>query len=247
MTKERPILFSAPMVRAILEGRKTQTRRIVKPQPPEGYDRACWFNAPTMGWTRDPEPSANWWTKNCPYGVPSDRLWVREAFYYDMLPWAKGGSLKEVPTFFSRTDFYYRAAGECCQQIPECCCCEVGTVRWRPAIHMPRWASRITLEVTGVRVERLQDISEADAVAEGAEPFVKGLCTESAHDYASATKYRDGYRRLWESINGPKARVGSRRAERIARSRRAQKKSEASSWDANPWVWVIEFKRLEAA
>jgi len=154
---ERPVLFSGPMVRAILEGRKSQTRRVVKPQPPHGIKSVY---API---TRDP---GNWqgvasddligWYGRCPYGIPGDRLWVRETFQR-----ARGG-------------FQYRADG-------------ITTPRaWKPSIFMPRTASRITLEVTGVRVERLQDISEKDARAEGVD---------------AAPCFCIPYRRLWDSLN----------------------------------------------
>jgi hypothetical protein len=216
--KERPILFSAPMVRAILDEQKTQTRRIVKPQPlgelwPGGKcydyyptivvkgeevpgDMVFGFGNEDMGWV-------------CPYGKPGDRLWVRETFYVDhidyigkRLPKAKPAEIDDM--------IYYRADGECCEQIPECSCWEVGKPEWRPSIHMNRWASRITLEVTGVRVERLQEISEGDAIAEGVEWNAGPL--RCGH-----TNPISAYRGLWNQING------------------------GGSWDANPWVWVIDF------
>jgi hypothetical protein len=190
MTKpiERPILFSGEMVRALLEGRKTQTRRIIKPQP----DIA------------DPElekvlPAA--WEDGfidvkCPYGIIGDRLWVRETFCAE-----------------SQQTIHYRADGWEYD----------GGGGWKPSIHMPRWASRIDLEVTAVRVERLQDISEADAVAEGIESFMQ----YGQQAYADYLKRRHcvydsrfSFKSLWESING------------------------FDSWQVNPWVWVIEFRRV---
>lgn len=186
----RPILFSAPMVRALLAGRKTQTRRAIKPQPqPNGGRRLTklapylcedgrwnWVLAATGHGTGDPFL--------CPYGAPGDELWVRET-------WAQG-----------LVACVYHADGTKVQ-------------RWQPSIHMPRWASRITLRIEEVRIERLQDISEADAIAEGA-PAV------SLHDLdgASIAPSRR-YRELWESING------------------------AGSWRENPWVWAITFERLK--
>ena len=161
---ERPILFSAPMVRAILDRTKTQTRRVVKLKP----DYMETF-------LRLPNKVAC-----CPYGQPGGRLWVRETF--------------EDCESALHSCVLYRADG--------------GTpgTKWTPSIHMPRWASRITLEITGVRVERLQDISEEDAISEGT-PFPCG-------------GWVGGYQKLWESIHGP------------------------GSWDLNPWVWVVEFKRV---
>lgn len=176
--KERPIIFSAPMVRAILSGAKTQTRRVVKP-----------IHMATVGAEQFPILAI------CPYGRPGDRLWVRETWkhieggaIYD----ASGGTIDAFdPETIYRADRPNRYGP------------------WMSPIHMPRWASRITLEITDVRVERLQDISEDDAYAEGVK--------HSEHGGITA---RDGFQRLWESING------------------------AGSWDTNPWVWVIEFKKL---
>ena len=182
--KERPILFSAPMVRAILSGAKTQTRRIVK-------------NAHMMSVDGELVPIAAF----CPYGQPGGRLWVRETF---ACVCTQEMRYVEYKADRSLADFdgYDNPAGG----------------RWRPSIHMPRWASRITLEITDVRVERLQDISEADAVAEGARPTLAPLDTVRL---GAAGTAKEGFRQIWESINGP------------------------GSWDANPWVWAIEFKKLE--
>ncbi len=201
---ERPIIFSGTDVRAILDGRKTQTRRIVKPQPPATHQFSGWCIATTR---RKDEGGAVWRAgedgvrlidphrANCPYGQPGDRLWVRET-------WA------EHPDFPGCRYAIYRADPEC----------EYDTDRWRPSIHMPRWASRITLEVTEVRAERLQDISEGDAMAEGAPLELAPI------DYVrlgAVASRRGGFIRMWEQING------------------------AGSWDANPWVWCVEFKKIE--
>jgi hypothetical protein len=187
--KERPILFSASMVRAILDGTKTQTRRVVKPsrgRPIEflgggGLDGPDWNNPECWGYewqdsasfvTLKADPmEMHQYTYPCPYGQPGDRLWVREAFCDD---WKE------------ERGFVYRADGGFDGEMTDAGC------KWRPSIHMPRAASRITLEVTGVRVERLQDISEADAQAEG--------CADV--DYSAGRTYRHAYRDLWESING---------------------------------------------
>lgn len=176
--RNRPILFSAPMVRAILDGRKTQTRRIVTPQP-----AGAWA-APGR--------------RSCPFGVPGDRLWVRET-YIDL------GAC-----------FLYRADANAEQDRA----LVAPRQKWRPSIHMPREASRITLEITDVRVQRLQDVSQADAMAEGAPPSHHSIDMIS-RQYGYEDFSRSWYAQLWEQINGP------------------------GSWDANQWVWAITFRRVE--
>jgi hypothetical protein len=206
--KERPILFSAPMVRALLDGSKTQTRRVVKTQP----DEYAVMLGDQCLLVHDSSPGMhNSELISCPYGQPGDRLWVRETFA--MYPYAgNDGAAGEV----------YRANGNVTDEMLRA----LGR-KWTPSIHMPRWASRIDLEITGVRVERLQDCSEADAKAEGAEPYdVAGLTAAElalldAPLMDPVTPYKNGYALLWESLNGP------------------------GSWDANPWVWVIEFRRVK--
>lgn len=203
--KEHPILFSAPMVKAILDGRKTVTRRVVKPQPPaNAHQVETWHHPDTkprfFAWTTAGEISDQWEPLPCPYGQPGDRLWVRETFcpIYPQDPHYNGGRPIE---------YDYQATYKHGDRLGDL----IGAKKkWKPSIHMPRWASRITLEVTGVRVERLLDISEADARAEGIS------CNGCPGRHATAD-----FRALWESINGP------------------------SSWDANPWVWVVEFKRVK--
>ena len=174
--KERPILFSGPMVRAILEGRKTQTRRVVKPQPPTAFVTVRVEDGTQASWCLRnqsafdlPESAADWLTLRCPYGVPGDRLWVRETW----------GSCTTNGTVCSG----YRADVALRPEI------EAGVDRWRPSIHMPRWASRLLLEVKAVRVERLQEISEDDAFAEGI----------SGGDWLGNPV--GTYRELWDSIN----------------------------------------------
>ena len=218
--KERPILFSAPMVRAILAGAKTQTRRVVK--PPIGY--RCpdamkhWtdvnFQNGRPVWLVRGEAGAFKWMP-CPYGQPGDRLWVRETWaahwMYDDVPHSVARSNR---CDLQRTDNRWFAADG--DGAPSQHGSEPNGLRgrWRPSIHTPRWASRITLEITGVRVERLQDIRETDAQAEGAEPLL-------VPPDGGSTVYTEGYRHLWEQINGP------------------------GSWDANPFVWVVEFRRAK--
>jgi len=178
--KERPILFSAPMVRAILDGSKTQTRRVVKPQPFAGKSademREFFIKKGALG--RDESltdlvngaRNAGFIDVKCPHGKPGDRLWVREAHQIDC-----DGEGNPIFTLY-RADYAERdlAPG------------------WRPSIHMPQWASRITLEITAVRVERLQDISRGDCMAEGC-PFP---------NIANETDPKKWYADLWNTING---------------------------------------------
>lgn len=227
MITERPILFSAPMVRAILDGTKTQTRRIMKPQPelqimPSGKEReALEIIGPQFdpnGWTWKgcrylPWPTSSAVLAQCPYGAPSyepTRLWVRETFSETE---CDGG-----PCVVYKADgasWYVGATGDkrdgTWKQMLLAPTIEppYEDFRFKPSIHMPRWASRITLEVESVRVERLNDCSITDALAEG-------IVTDDEWPVDP----RDSYRSLWESINGP------------------------GSWEANPWVWVITFKRI---
>lgn len=218
--KERPILFSAPMVRAIIEGRKTMTRRIMKVQPYESeYESGMFhmmYRAPKTiyGKSKTYDPTSGKWSDEkhgpitikgsllsatgginmyipfCPYGVIGDQLWVRETF---------------------RTNAYvdgrpeYRATPACEEKVEECDL----QPRWTPSIFMPRKYSRITLEITNVRVERLQNISDRDVESEGIFGYEMQFTPQHA------------FRILWESING------------------------FESWNTNPWVWVIEFKHTE--
>jgi hypothetical protein len=211
--KERPILFKDRLVRAILEGRKTQTRRLVKPQPinrdGDGFRWSWPVPAYEEGWkfsVLGPNAAANvaeYLQKHarCPYGVPGDRLWVKET--WATLPCHDHLAPRDLPRtapilFASGTDQPFVHSYH----------------RIRPSIFMLRWASRITLDVVSVRVERLQEISQADAKAEGAPPMSETL-----------PLYRDNFRALWDSVNGER---------------------EGASWAANPWVWVITFKRAAA-
>lgn len=202
--KERPILFSAPMVRAILAGTKTQTRRVVKGWPLE------WLLPPisfTPEYVADPANAA------CPYGQPGGRLWVRETWMADPPitdDWPSTQFSGCKPRDHSLIPDRYRKPEHCLYRADG----RDDLHGWTPGIHMPRWSSRITLEVTGVRVERLQDISASDAIAEG--------IPRGGPENPDGIEQRE-YRQLWEQINGP------------------------GSWDANPWVWVVEFKRADAA
>ena len=208
--KERPILFSAPMVRALLDGSKTQTRRVCKPaaslsfvvEVPDPMERGQVYNCSHFG---DEDGAVQFAS---PYGGIGDRLWVRETFahiYRD----------NAVPAERRADDVVYKADGF----TPDASV--YGP--WKPSIHMPRWASRIDLKVTCVRVERLQDISAADAIAEGLTPQVNDA---GAWGLADGSHYhgndpRLSYRSLWEAING------------------------GGSWDANPFVWAVEFRRIK--
>lgn len=225
--KERPILMSAPMVRAILAGTKTQTRRVVKQHkafgewgvngPDDAYDattdddgQGFFLVAGDHGYA-GPVP--------CPYGQPGDRLWVRETWSPDFANYYPHDRAFYAADKHHQVDIEVRDgvrgiySPESRVFVP---------FKWRPSIHMPRLASRITLEIVSVRVERLQDISEADAKYEGIAPLPH-------HDGRWMSEHAKGlnfpsavaaFRTLWESINGP------------------------GSWAANPWVWVVEFRRL---
>lgn len=246
--RERPILFSGPMVRALLAGSKMQTRRVVKPQPlacdhkefkgrippTEFYDtggnewacKTCGNGVCSRGQTR-----AGGF--HCPYGVPGDRLWVRETL--NVIDW----------------DSSEARLGACVQYAAD------GQVRgWThnedekhsvsmdwgkagkgiPSIFMPRWASRITLEITSVRVERVQSISEEDALAEGIEAFdfpvppdppgqVQRMYGTTGYFPQTEVTARKAYRRLWQEING---------------------KREGFTWADNPWVWALTFRRVDS-
>lgn len=197
---DRPILFSGEMVRAILAGRKSQTRRVVKPQPP--YDMCRCDYSPT-GWSAEDVNGRCTCNRTPPifhgYGGPGDRLWVRETFNR---------------LWFNAADGWqtvYRA--DMNNDAPADGSADSESIRWRPSIFMPRWASRITLTIADVRVERVQDISPDDCRAEGLTPDseVSLLWRENIQD-----KYRD----LWDSINAKRG----------------------FGWDTNPWVWVISFE-----
>lgn len=206
--RERPILMSAPMVRAIMAGTKTQTRRAWK--MPRGCGWYSEMGGEQAGWFVD--HGQPWWLhvneSRCPYGHPGDRLWVREAWramaIFDNRPPRDLG----VPVAY--------IADESAGALP-------GFGRYRHARFMPRWASRITLEISDVRVERLCEISEADAVAEGLEWRDECWATYDADGRmvcGGSPDPREAYRCLWININGP------------------------GSWDANPWVWALTFRRI---
>ena len=212
MTKitERGMIFNAEMVRALLSGRKTQTRRIIKPQPEatlSGSLSGKWLSRPLNGLLL---PKIEDIAIHCPFGVVGDRIWVRETFQGPLFDYDLMDSYCKDPTPFEKPEFcVYKADGvpapEFYDADDELHCC------WRPSIHMPRWASRILLEITNVRVERLKSISDGDAIREGC----------STADMKSGDCVADVFARLWASIYGDE------------------------SWNSNPWVWVIDFKRIE--
>lgn len=188
--KERGMIFNDEMVRAILGGDKTQTRRIVEEK---FYGRAV---------------AAELLAKHCPYGQPGDRIWVRETYRVH-------GKATDVATLVYRASVR-NSWTEQTHRVPVDVCNKPVSEKWTPSIHMPRWASRILLEITDVRVERLHDMSEADAKAEDATPAKYKITPPEA-------VYRVGFGDIWRSIYGQ------------------------DNWLSNPWVWVIEFKRIQGA
>lgn len=209
--KERPILFNAPMVRALLDGSKTQTRRVAKPV--KHPDLGNLYDPGALVLEREPQHVIE---RACPYGQPGDRLWVRET----CAAWESTDGEDFVHYFADGT---YHAIEDTEQAADDWLV--MNTYRGKrgatvPGIHMPRWASRILLEIVAVHVERLGAIGEADARAEGVtieERHMNGYC---AGEFLPPSIR--AFRELWEGING------------------------AGSWDANPWVWVVKFKRVRA-
>lgn len=226
--KERPILFSEPMVRAILEGRKTQTRRLVKDCDIKGRRKLLPGELDTVGSFLDDNKAGEFCAylqkyegvklgvASCPYGEPGDRLWVREAFAYCKIARDHEGKDRIYSCHrFDSDRVLYRADTGLRDDLR--------AVAWRPSIHMPRLASRITLEITEIRVQRLQDISEDDVWKEGVDRShwrydIDGECWP-----ASDSQARQWFRPIWESIHGP------------------------DSWELNPWVWAISFNRVEVS
>ncbi|EBB7655661.1 hypothetical protein CR786_24340, partial [Salmonella enterica] len=198
---ERGMIFNAEMVNAILSGRKTQTRRPIKWKQTRFTEIAERDDGSLWPWAEDCERGGDIWFA-CPYGEIGDRIWVRETFRVH-------SRATDVATLVYRASVR-NSWTEQTHRVPVAVCNTPATPeKWTPSIHMPRWASRITLEITGVRVERLNSITESDAEAEGVT------------DTGFGDLLVDGYRYLWKSIYGEE------------------------SWAANPWVWVIEFKRVE--
>lgn len=211
-TKERPIIFSDEMVRAILDGRKTQTRRVVKPHADWG-DHPHGIDLPAQ---MDAFAAPDWRHTHCPYGKPGDRLWGREA--HAVVPATAYAASHDdgvpLPHRVSPDGHMWAVYRQGWTR------CAPG--RWRPSIHMPRWASRILLEVTDVRVERVQDLSEQDAQAEGVVPADEPLDVDDAGIVTWAPSHREAFAHLWDSINAKRG----------------------YGWASNPWVWVVGFKRV---
>lgn len=247
--KERPILFNAEMVRAILDGRKTQTRRVAK------VDLSPWLDGQAdkidesemifhvgeghsgfglyVSSAEYPEEGSDFY--RCPFGNPGDRLWVRETWSPDSKNFYPFNRVAYRGDHHS--DLIDRDVKECrdhaahCEairkehKVPEGCMCEF---RWRPSIHMPRWASRITLEIKSVRVERLQDISEEDAIREG----IKQVGNCSPPNYSKTDKcYFNGLAVGFETAKHAFAHLWDQIYD---------------NWEQNPWVWVIEFERVKS-
>ncbi len=206
-TKIRPVLFSGPMVRAILDGRKTLTRRVVKPQPyGSDFHSPEWFSPCVVGRDGEQRPGPDTfgisqydgeWSIRCPYGGPGNQLWVREAWKAMDADW----KVVEAPDDLDGTRWPH-VSYKADHINPN----GAKPIKWRTSIHMPRWASRITLAIEAIQVERLHDISEEDAIAEGCQ--------------SDSLSSREVYAKLWDSINGN------------------------GSWDANPWVWMVEFNTI---
>lgn len=233
---ERPIIFSGPMVRAILSGAKTQTRRVVKPQPIDPLDDAG-FDPVNLEWRWDHDN-----VRRCPYGVRGDRLYVKEKFAcsdvyghtaklaYDAdarCGYKTGGVFVPHGRILEASGYGWWASQ------PKACSDTYGLKgyggRWKSSRFMPRWASRIALEVTGVRVERVQDISEADAIAEGITHHDGLGVGHSGFRYSTDSPVYDtakaAYAVLWDTINAKRGH----------------------GWGVNPWAWVVEFERKEQA
>jgi hypothetical protein len=217
VARERAVLFSAPMVRALLAGTKTQTRRAMSVQPHDGAEVVCDDFYPTViAKNGDEEPGHEvfgaWWSDGeeavrCPYGKPGERLWVREA-------WRTDPQFDYLPP----RDLDPAVAPVQYEAGPHA---DVLGGKLRPSMFMPRWACRLVLTLESVRVERLNDISEADALAEGVTPKWEPGCSGRLMEALGGFSFRpaaSAYADLWEQINGP------------------------GSWSANPWVWVLAFR-----
>lgn len=249
--KERPILFSGPMVRAILEGRKTMTRRVVKPQPYINENGVKCWGPPTDGRKYLPNgprsaTGGDFFTmtdligRYCPYGLKGDRLWVRETWSMEA-----GGTDKDSANFHATFLADLRVKGllghdDVCQTMYD-----TQRGQWRPSIFMPRWASRITLEITGVRIERLQEITEHDAESEGSPISAQGDRPWFSQSPIASDTHKLGFVHLWDSINADRPKLPKDvNSKRYASVKRWLEKHPPCAWDDNPWVWVVEFDRV---
>ncbi|WP_145570463.1 hypothetical protein [Yersinia bercovieri] len=227
--KERPILFNTEMVNAILSGRKTQTRRIMKVQPQVTEQRLRELDAWQDGFSISQQVNAAFQSGfidvKYPQGQPGDQLWVRETWQGPLVPYNEAYEMFQNPEPYQKVEnCVYRADGGPCPEFTDA----DDDLRqgWRPSIHMPRWASRISLLITGIRVERLNDVCEESAKAEGAQQYDISRLTTDEINLLDAplknpdTPYTNGFALLWESCYG------------------------SGSWAANPWVWVIDFEKI---
>ena len=222
--KERPILFSEQRVRALLVGQQTQTRRIMKPQTfglgQDHHEGVHAFDVSANHLHGYKMMSMADISYQCPYGKPGDILWVRETWRGPIVPECDLAEYERDPTPFRLPAFcQYRAdsneLGQHSMNSPE-----GEQFGWQTAIHMPRWASRINLEITDVRAEKIQDISEDDIMAEGVQTdshFLNNFFTMNMDSESP----KEAYRKAW------------------------QKQYGATSWEVNPWVWVVEFHRID--
>ncbi|EAC0780278.1 hypothetical protein DUQ83_22620 [Salmonella enterica subsp. enterica] len=212
--KERGMIFNSEMVRAILDGRKTQTRRPVKPQPELTERSGFSWNGVVFGSGSDDRgTNRNFAHVKCPFGKPGDRIWVRETFRVH-------SRASDVATLVYRASVR-NSWTEQTHRVPVAVCNKPATPeKWTPSIHMPRWASRLLLEITDVRVERVQDISQIDAIAEGGPPDHPSF-SKISREMGFSDWPRSWFAQTWWGIYGREA------------------------WNTNPWVWVIEYKRVE--
>lgn len=231
----KPILFSTPMVQAILEGRKTMTRRIVKPQPSIKMGVGKWLKNELLQMIGGQEIVTDYMVKHNPYGQPGDVLWVREKFrkhhpvdeygYIDfettILDYAADNP---EPLYLTDGDGFVRTNKDGSEKF----------VPFKPSIHMPKDACRLFLQITNIRVERLQEISQNDCVNEGIQQLLMSSMQKAQSGgkrfrnylkkpelFNEAVSSYESFQTLWQSINSPE------------------------SWEANPWVWVVEFKQIE--
>lgn len=213
--KERPLLVTGDLVPEILEGTKTQTRRVIKPQPVlnmvKGVEQWSYNTKTTSTWLNDSKGPWKLLQELCPYGQPGDRLWVRETF--------KCNGTMAGPRITYRAK--ERHDSQCLETVfedaPDSHWWLEDDNSWRPSIHMPRWASRITLEIVSVRVQRVQEISDFDAFQEGA----RSLGSKITGPYCKS--HIEGFFQLWNSINADRG----------------------YGWHLNPWVWAITFRKVE--
>lgn len=261
--KETGLMFKAPLVLAILSGQKTQTRRVMKPQPAscthdawptKWVGEGCEWHCAVCGNGNRLNPRAQTGVSgiNCPMGQPGDRIYVRETWNPDppcdgtwaYTQWAgcRQGQIEGVPKQFRTPEHCMYAASTDAELV------------WTPSVHMPKWAARIWLEITAVRVERLQSITEQDAIAEGIErtedffgcPCWRDYSEPEGPDAAVCPDDPIGsFQTLWDSTTGRPALPANENSKRYARVKHwLDTHPDTTGWDANPWVWVIEFKTI---